>query len=106
MKDLSKFYQRVDADPVAQNQHQVLWRGGDMSADMKVYITTTFNFGNKPAGCITIAEERETAERFCRMHLEAAWFLKYQTYVDGVCRPCLRRRRSWRNRAASSSRRL
>jgi hypothetical protein len=82
MKDLSKFYQRVDADPVAQNLHQVLWRGGDMSADMKVYITTTVNFGDKPAGCIAIAAERETAERFCRMHLEAAWFLKYRTYVD------------------------
>jgi hypothetical protein len=31
---------------------------------MKVYITTTVNFGDKPAGCIAIAAARETAERF------------------------------------------
>jgi hypothetical protein len=42
-KDLSKFYQRVDADPVAQNLRRVMWRGGDTSAEMKVYITTTVN---------------------------------------------------------------
>ncbi len=52
-----------------------------MSADMKVYITTTVNFSDKPAGCIVIAAERETVERFGG-HLEAAWFLKYRTYVD------------------------
>jgi hypothetical protein len=28
-KDLSKFYQRVDADPIAQNLRRVMWRGGD-----------------------------------------------------------------------------
>ncbi len=27
-KDLSKFYQRVDADPTAQNLRRVMWRGG------------------------------------------------------------------------------
>jgi hypothetical protein len=31
-KDLSKFYQRVDADPIAQNLRRVMWRGGDTSA--------------------------------------------------------------------------
>jgi hypothetical protein len=60
-KDLSKFYQRVDANPVAQNLRRVMWRGGDTSAEMKVYITTTVNFGDKPAGCIAIAAVRETA---------------------------------------------
>ncbi len=48
-KDLSKFYQRVDADPIAQNLRRVMWRGGDTSTEMKVYITTTVNFGDKPA---------------------------------------------------------
>jgi hypothetical protein len=48
-KELSKFYQRVDADSVAQNLHRVMWRGGDTSAEMKVYITTTVNFGDKTA---------------------------------------------------------
>jgi hypothetical protein len=77
-KDLSKFYQRVDADPIAQNLSRVMWRGGEM----KVYINTTVNFGDKPAGCIVIAAARETAEKFGGMHPEAAWFLKYRTYVD------------------------
>jgi hypothetical protein len=40
-KNLSKFYQRVDADQVAQNLRWVKWRGGDTSTEMKVYITTT-----------------------------------------------------------------
>jgi hypothetical protein len=59
-----------------------MWRGGDEEAEMKVYITTTVNFGDKPAGCIAIATARETAERFGGGHPEAAWFLKYRTYVD------------------------
>ncbi len=81
-KDLSKFYQRVDADPIAQNLHRVMWRGGDTWADMKVYITTMVNFGDKPANCIVIAAARETTALFRGMHLEAAWFLQYRTYVD------------------------
>jgi hypothetical protein len=81
-KDLSKFYQRVDTDPLAQHLRQVMWRGGDRSAEMKVYITTTVNFGDKPAGCIAIAAARETAERFGAEFPEAAWFLKFRTYVD------------------------
>ncbi len=77
-KDLSKFYQRVDADPIAQNLRRVMWIGGEM----KVYINTTVNFGDKPAGCIAIFAARETAETFGGMHPEAAWFLKYRTYMD------------------------
>jgi hypothetical protein len=49
---------------------------------MKVYITTTVNFGDKPAGCIAIAAARETAEKFGAEFPEAAWFLKFRTYVD------------------------
>ncbi len=81
-KDLSKFYQRVDADPLAQHLRRVMWRGGDGSAKMKVYITTTVNFGDKPAGCIAIAAARETADRFGAEFPEAAWFLKFRTYMD------------------------
>ncbi len=47
---------------------------------MKVYITTTVNFGDKPAGCIAIAAARETADRFGAEFPEAAWFLKFRTY--------------------------
>ncbi len=81
-KDLSKFYQRVDADPIAQNLRRVMWRGGDTSAEMKVYITSTVNFGDKPVGCIAIATARETAPIDEGEFREAAWFLQNRTYVD------------------------
>ncbi len=81
-KDLSKFYQRVDADPIAQNLRRVMWRGGDTPAEMKVYINTTVNFGDKPAGCIAIAAARETAAMDEGEFREAAWFLQNRTYVD------------------------
>ncbi len=49
---------------------------------MKVYITTTVNFGDKPAGCIAIAAARETAALDKGEFREAAWFLQNRTYVD------------------------
>ncbi len=58
-----------------------MWRGGDTSAEMKVYITTV-NFGDKPAGCIPIAAARETAWMSEEILKEATWFLKNRTYVD------------------------
>jgi hypothetical protein len=81
-KDLSKFYQRVEADDLAQHMRWVLWRDCDGSKDMRVYVTTTVNFGDRSAGCIAIAALRETVERYGGDLPEAAWFLKYQTYVD------------------------
>jgi hypothetical protein len=51
---------------------------------MKTYITTTVNFGGKPAACITIAAARETAEKFGGKYPEEAWFLKYRTEMDDV----------------------
>ncbi len=81
-KDLSIFYQKVDADPIVQNVRRVMWRGGDTSAEMKVYITTTVNFGDKPAGCIVIAAAREMAEMDEGKFREAARFLQNRTYVD------------------------
>jgi hypothetical protein len=51
-------------DPTAQNLRCVMWRGGDTVAEIKVYITTTVNFGDKPTGCIAIAAARAMAERF------------------------------------------
>jgi hypothetical protein len=59
-----------------------MWRGGDTSAEIKVYITTTVNFGDKPAGCIAIAAARERAAMDEGEFREAAWFLQNRTYVD------------------------
>ncbi len=39
------------------------------------------NFGDKLAGCISIAAARETADMFGNGS-QAAWFLKNRTYVD------------------------
>jgi hypothetical protein len=75
-KDLSKFYQRVEADDLAQHMRRVLWRDCEGSKDMRVYVSTTVNFGDRPAGCIAIAALRETAERYGGDLPEAAWFLK------------------------------
>jgi hypothetical protein len=61
---------------------RVLWRDCDSSKEMRIYVTTTVNFGDRPAGCIAIAALRETAERYGADLPIAAWYLKYRTYVD------------------------
>ncbi len=81
-KDLSKFYQKVEADELTQHMRRVLWRDCDGSKEMRIYVTTTVNFGDRPAGCIAIAALRETAERYGADLPTAAWYLKYRTYVD------------------------
>ena len=74
-KDLSKFYNCVEADDIARYTRRVVWQDGNEKAELKICITTTVNFGDKPAGCITITAIRETTEMF-RWDSEAAWFLK------------------------------
>jgi hypothetical protein len=81
-KDLSKFYQKVEADELTQHMRRILWRDCDGSKEMRIYVTTTVNFGDRPAGCIAIAALRETAERYWADLPTAAWYLKYRTYVD------------------------
>jgi hypothetical protein len=81
-KDLSKFYQKVEADELTQHMRRVLWRDCDGAKEMRIYVTTTVNFGDRPAGCIAIAALRETAERYGADLPTAAWYLKYRTYVD------------------------
>ena len=80
-KDISKFYNSIDADPVAQHMRRVVWRQGDQTEEPKIYRTTTVNFGDKQAGCISIAAARETADMFGNGS-QAAWFLKNRTYVE------------------------
>jgi hypothetical protein len=75
-KDLSKFYQKVEADELTQHMRRILWRDCDGSKEMRVYVTTTVNFGDRPAGCIAIAALRETAERYGADLPIAAWYLK------------------------------
>ncbi len=114
-KDLSKFYQRLDANPIAQNLRRVMWRGGDTSTEMKVYITTTVNFGDKPAGCIAIATARETAAMdeassgrphgSCRTG--PTWTTPRPVPIPWIdWKPSRERWRPWPRGAVSNSRRL
>ncbi len=81
-KDISKFYQCVEADEAAQHVRIILWRFGDRSKKPTIFVTTRVNYGDRPAGCIAIAAVRETANRFGEGKETAAWFLKNRTYVD------------------------
>jgi hypothetical protein len=81
-KDISKFYQCVEADEAAQNVRRIIWRFGNWKAEPTVFVTTRVNYGDRLAGWIAIAAVRETAERFGGGREKAAWFLKNRTYVD------------------------
>ncbi len=81
-KDISKFYQCVEADEAAQHVRRILWRFGDRSKEPTIFVTTRVSYGDRPAGCIAIAAVRETVDRFGRGKETAAWFLKNRTYVD------------------------
>jgi hypothetical protein len=80
IKDLSKFYQRVDADPLVQCLNHVGSQG--LRGGNEMHVTTTVNVGVKPAVCITIVAARETDERFGGGYPEAACFLTHRAYVD------------------------
>jgi hypothetical protein len=81
-KDISKFYQCVEADEAAQHVRRILWRFGERSQKPTTFVTTRVNYGDRPAECIAIAAVRETATRFREGKERAAWFLKNRTYVD------------------------
>jgi hypothetical protein len=44
-KDMSKFYQRVKVDELAQHVRRIIWRGGELDRDPYVYVTTTGTLG-------------------------------------------------------------
>jgi hypothetical protein len=81
-KDISKFYQCVEADEAAQHVRRILWRFGEGSREPTIFVTTRVNYSDRPAGCIAIAAVREMASRFGDGREWAAWFLKNRTYVD------------------------
>jgi hypothetical protein len=83
-KDISKFYQCVEADVADKHVRRILWSFGDVEVDPFIFITIKVNYGDRP-GCIVIAVVQKTAaERFGKGREEAAWFLKNHMYVDNV----------------------
>jgi hypothetical protein len=81
-KDISKFYQCVEADESAQHVRRILWRFRKRVREPTIFVTTRVNYGDRPARCIAIVAVRETASRFSKGREEAAWFLNNRTYVD------------------------
>ncbi|OBQ32928.1 MAG: hypothetical protein AN484_27580, partial [Aphanizomenon flos-aquae WA102] len=72
----------MQANALAQHVRRILWRNGDTSREPGVYVTTTVNFGDKPAGCVAIAALRMTAAKYGDKYPDAQYFLQYRTYVD------------------------
>jgi hypothetical protein len=81
-KDISKFYQCVEADESAQHVRRILWRFREGGREPTIFVTTRVNYGDRPAGRIAIAAVQETASRFGEGRDKAAWFLKNRTYAD------------------------
>jgi hypothetical protein len=81
-KDISKFYQCMEADESAQHVRRILWRFGEGAREPTIFVTTRVNYGDRPASCIAIAAVRETASRFGARKEKAAWLLENRTCVD------------------------
>jgi hypothetical protein len=82
VKDLSKFYQSVEVIERDQHLRRVLWRSGDKARNPDTYVTTTVNFGDRPAGCIAQTAVRETARLYRHIDPLAADFIKDSTFCD------------------------
>jgi hypothetical protein len=82
-KDISKFYQCVEADE-AQHIRRILWRFGKGGENPTVFVTTRVNYGDRLAGCIAIVAVRETAARFGKGKEKVAWFLKNRIFMDNA----------------------
>ena len=82
VKDLSKFYQSVLACERDQHLRRVLWRDGKEDCGPSVFVTTTVNFGDKPAGCVAQTAVRETARLYRHIDEEAAELILNATFCD------------------------
>jgi hypothetical protein len=82
VKDLSKFYQSVEVIERDQHLRRVLWRSGDREKQPDTYVTTTVNFGDRPAGCIAQTAVRETARLYRHLDPQASDFIKNSTFCD------------------------
>lgn len=82
VKDISKFYQSVNVVERDQHLRRVLHRQGGHDGKPDVYKTTSVNFGDKIAGCISQCALRGTATTYKSMDEVAAIKIQEDTYVD------------------------
>ena len=81
VKDISKFYNSVASVDRDQHLRRVLHRPGGQG-EVKIYKTTTVNFGDKPAGCVAQSALRGTAVNFKQVDPEASRKIIEDSYVD------------------------
>jgi len=69
---------------VERDQHlrRVIWRGGDEKRRPDIYVSTTVNFGDKPAGCVAQTAVRETAKLYRHLDSAAADLIINSTFCD------------------------
>ncbi len=82
VRDLKKFYQSVEAAEPDRHLRRVVWRQGDEAAPITTYISTTVNFGDKPAGAVAMTALRHTAAMHRDVHPTAAKAITESSYVD------------------------
>ena len=81
VKDISKFYQSVQAVERDQHLRRVLHLAEDEKT-IKIYKTTTVNFGDKIAGCVAQSALKATAKINKHVDEEAATKIEDDSYVD------------------------
>ncbi len=81
VRDIRKFYQSVASSERDQHLRRVLWRGGGEGEPI-TYVTATVNFGDRPAGAVSMTALRRTAAASAGIHPVAAKTIAEATYVD------------------------
>ena len=84
LKDVSKFYNSIQASERDQHLRRILWRFGDEGEEPKIFISKKVNFGDKPSGCIALTAKRGTADLYSNINADAAQKLKDDNYVDDI----------------------
>lgn len=83
-KDVCKFYQSINASERVQQLRRVVWRWGDETSSVATYVTKTVNFGDRPAGCVSMVAMRETAKLHAGGREKAAEEVIRRSYVDDL----------------------
>ncbi len=84
IKDIKKFYQTIAASERSQHVRRLVWRDCDPNKPVRTFVTSTVNFGDRPAGCISQVALRETAKLYAGLSERAADMIINHNYVDDL----------------------